>query len=370
MTKIKYSLVVGAFLAIAALGGCSDGASSKGLEPIGGSSDFFKITLNPEAAEESGWERPTDCRANISKVLCEVNPTTDWGNVLERPCLGGEQKYQAILEEVYDSLDGVNKKMFCSLRRIFIEKEFKATAYASLVSKKNQDGSTEMLPGAIMGFRKALLDEQPDFLKWISWKEQKNFIRSEDEFSLPLQYPIYESKLDISLLQYVVVHEFGHMLDFANGLNQESYGNKNCFLEGVSTYEEYLEKCRPFYESGTWGNISWKSYAVIQDKSDFWGRGLFCFYDCQTYPVAADIEKAYKGLSSSEFITSYASTNAMDDFAESWAIRWLISEKKNELSLQFDEAFKINTKTVYETPKFKTKREFLKNFAEGEIFYP
>ena len=84
------------------------------------------LSASDAFAVEQNWARPTDCRENIAQVLCEVAPITEPNGqytLLDRQCSGSEEKYLPALLEIYDDLDPINQKMFCSLRPIFIERE-------------------------------------------------------------------------------------------------------------------------------------------------------------------------------------------------------------------------------------------------------
>lgn len=362
--KSFYLLII----AIILITSCSQKPEPQGTEKIGGSSDFFKITLNSSSSE---WIRPTDCRAHISEVVCEVEPEDDWTKSLERPCLGGEQKYVSVLEKIYDNLDPMNQKMFCSLRRIFIEREFFATGYASLIFVKDETEGYKKLPGAILGYRKSIFEQQPDFTKWLTWKEQKNFAKTSDEnFEVVLDFPKYEMSQNFDLIQDVTVHEFGHMFDFSNKLVQEVETVPDCLNENIDSLEKYLEKCKPIMIENTFGDISWINSGFAKSNSDFDGRNRLCFYYCETFMTPQEMVNMYVGLSTSDFVTSYAASNPRDDFAETWAIRWMLEYKNAHLILKASENFSFSTYDIYNSEKFKPKRQFLDRFLTSNIQYP
>ncbi|WP_374076699.1 hypothetical protein [Bdellovibrio bacteriovorus] len=350
---------------------CSQKDSEPALKSIGGSPDFFQVTTETLPSEESSWVRPTDCRGNIAKVLCEVDPSDDWSRVLERPCLGGEEKYRPAIEEIYDSMDDFNKGMFCSLRRIFIERDFYATGYASSVYARDEEGNGIRLPGAIMGVRKSVLETQPSFGGWATWKEQMNFAKVENEFQAPLPYPQLKTAKATPLLQYVFVHEFGHLFDYANKLNKEELGDPTCFDRDIDTDEAYYRECKPYMAPNSWGDISWKDFLTVKPEKDFSFRSKLCFYNCESYiDVNTEMVLLYKGLSQSDFVTSYAASNHMDDFAESWAVRWLVESQQGGLSVQASPELEVRAEDIYNSEKFKTKRDFIEAFTKNPVLYP
>lgn len=364
----KYlTLIAVLFVSGVLLSACSPRPVADTVESIGGSADFFKITTSQFT---ESWVRPTDCRANIAKVLCEVEPAEGWGSTLSRPCLGGEEQYIPYFEAIYDDLDGINQEMFCSLRRIFIERTFWATGYASQVYQRKEDGSVELLPGAVMGVRRSLLQVAPDFANWLSWKEQKNFVENDVEFKVPLKYPVYSTpKIDVSLLQYVIVHEFGHMLDFANKINNVKIVDESC-MDRVETDEDFERECQVSVAPESWGAFSWQRHRQVLPHKNFPGRDKLCFYDCQSYMSSAEMLEFYDGLRQSDFISSYGASNMMDDFAEAWAVRWMIERKDADLLLHADESSIVDTRVLYNSEKFREKREYMENFSKGEVLYP
>ncbi|HEY1079966.1 MAG TPA: hypothetical protein VGE46_07705 [Bdellovibrio sp.] len=361
--------LVCAILASTLLAACSEKKSDTTIEFIGGSPDAFAITV-AAAPPADEWIRPTDCRANIAQIICEVEPEQSWGNPLDRVCLGGEQKYQKAFEDIYDALDPLNQKMFCSLRRIFVEKEFYATGYASLV-RFRKDGKVAVLPGAIMGVRKSVLQANPSLPLWASWKEQLNFVAIPQEFTTPLEYPRFDGQKPPSLLLDIVVHEFGHMLDFANSINEESFGVADCLKEDIKSEDEYFEKCKPYARPGTWTDISWKDGRTAKPEKDFAGRNKLCFYNCvNRMDLQTEMVPFYQGLAQSDFVTSYAASNYMDDFAEAWAVRWMVETLQGDLSIKASPTVEVQMKDIYESAKFKVKRDYMDTFVQGEIKYP
>lgn len=348
--------------------GCSEKSSTSAVAP-NVSPDFFPITVDTLLPADQEWQRPSDCRANIEKVLCEVD-TRGNGDTLSRPCIGGEIQYKAAVEAIYDGMDEQNQKMFCSLRRIFIERNFYATAYASNVYQRQANGKSKILPGAVVGIRKSVLQTAPNFLFWISWKEQLNFTEINNEFEIPLPYPRYTSEKNLMLLQYVFAHEFGHLFDFANQINDEILGIPDCNKHDIKNDEDYYRYCKPFMKPGSWGDISWKDSRDVKEDHDFFGRDKLCFYNCKNrMNVESEMPRFYEGLANSDFISSYAASNHMDDFAEAWAIRWLFSTGAN-LKLKATENMTVDYAKIYNSEKFKAKREFMERFAKGDVRYP
>ncbi len=311
------------------------------------------------------WVRPTDCRANISHIICEVDPKTQ--PFEDRACQGGEAKYIPILEKIYDSLDPINQKMFCSLRFIYIERNFIATAYASTVYKKDASGNIVSLPGSILGFRKAYLDLAPDFSTWATWKDQLNFTEIKMDLDLPLKFPRFTAgPNNPSFLTDVVIHEFGHMFDFANGLTAFKFDDENCEV----TNRDQLEKCPYHFVEKNWGSMVWKNFFTVKTEYDFLNRDRLCFYMCKTrMNPETDLLSFYQGLGQSVFVSTYAASNVMDDWAESWAVHWMLEKNQDfEINASADYSFKASD--IVNSPKFAERKKYMDHFLSSEIKYP
>jgi len=167
-------------------------------------------------AASSSLGGATDCRAHIESVMCLVDPPENKSEEpgSDRPCLPGGQAYAKYFEALYDNYPSALQKMFCSLRHIYIEKDFFGTAYAGLV--KDEAGRPI---GAKMGIRKSVLDENLNLGLWASWKEQLSFGGVTDSYTLTPNLPSIQTASDGNLndfLYFVVAHEFGHIFDFIN----------------------------------------------------------------------------------------------------------------------------------------------------------
>jgi hypothetical protein len=185
-----------------------------------------------------------------------------------------------------------------------------------------------------------------------------------------LAYPLFKATQEISLIQYVFVHEFGHLFDFANNLNHEVLSDPSC-LERVKNDEDYERECHPTMKPGSWGDISWRTPSEVRPEKDFFGRNLLCFYGCETYiNTETEMIPFYQGLSTSDFVSSYGASNYADDLAEAWAARWLHVKNKGELQVEVSPTFEVNLSNIYNSDNFSQKRLFLENFAASEVKYP
>ncbi len=305
------------------------------------------------------------CRDYIAKVICLVDATMEGQEPEERPCLAGGETYAIYFEQLFDHQPPALQRMFCSLDHIFIEKQFNATAYAG--TRENEAGE---IVGAVMGIRRSVLDEQLTLQHWASWKEQLSFGGIIEGYQVKADLPMVLTKSNPGandFLYFLVAHEFGHIFDFANGLNELE-------CEGEEQEQELEEGQRPncHFRANSWGAISWKNLDEVKPTFAFYKREGLCFYACGETPLARNVvAKLYHEFSAAGFISLYAATNAWDDFAETLA--YLLATKHTGMTYQIHDqqgsSYDIAAKLY--SPLLLEKREYLEKFLERkDIVYP
>ncbi|MBS1984016.1 MAG: hypothetical protein JST16_07565 [Bdellovibrionales bacterium] len=320
------------------------------------SSPDFQVRTTRYARPE--FSAPTDCRAQIKVAMCLVDREVVGTDPLARTCLAGGENYAHFFEELYDTFPSALQGAFCSMRRIFIEKELSSTAYANALH--TADGASA---GAVVGIRQSLLDQKFSLHEWASWKEELSFGGHADSYQLTDGLPfVIASTTGIAdgFLYFVMAHEIGHILDFANGVNQfDCPNNQNQNLDCSA-------------RSGSWSALSWETPDIVRAESEFYGRDELCFYECTPKDPEFDrLNEIYDGLWRSNFISAYAATNPYDDFAES--LTYTLSSQLNGMSYEVHTGQGTYDNSVEKLGRdvFATKREWIKNFlAKPDLKYP
>lgn len=328
---------------------------------------FFSLlslmTLPALAQQDS---TPMDCRAQIAKIVCLVDKATytsdDDRSFMDRPCLPGTENYIAFFEGHYDRSDAVIQKMYCHMARIFVEKSLEATAYASLAP----DVNGKVIGGAV-GIRQELLDHPMEHQRWLSWKEETSFGGSPSPQSPSLDLIHYQSSLNTfeTMLDFTLDHEFGHLFDFANHLNSlddckwQQDGKGGGQMVGACTAT-----------AGSWTSLSWATIKAPLAADDYPMRSQLCFYFCNGHFIApADAVVLFSQLMNTNFVSTYASWNMYEDWAENFAYYLMTRERGLGLTMEtggttFDLTGHFNSSLL------DSKRAYVENFLNKPYYYP
>lgn len=293
----------------------------------------------------------TDCRANIKSSLC-ILKKKEVGDSNRQECQPGSKKYIDLIQNIYDLYPPVLQKMFCSIRSINIEEGLDSTAYAYDLGKSN---------GVILGIRRSVLDKNLDLQTWASWKEQLSFGNINEDYmssnTLPVLGVSVLSKVN-DFLYYALAHEFAHFLDYANDINQFV----DCDIE--------LDSCPT--TSGSWSELSWTSDLDRTQEDTFDGIKDFCFYSCEEkYLDISNIPELYDSLYETTFISTYATTNPWDDFAESFAFYIMDKYLDARIDINTNQGNNYQGMKKLHSKKFEAKYNFIESFlSRTDIHYP
>lgn len=297
-----------------------------------------------------------DCRAQIKSLMCLAEPSE--GKSM-RECLPGGEQYAHFFETIYDQYPPALQKVFCSLDIIYIEKNFFGTAYAG---SSLEDGTT------IMGIRQSVLDENLNLNTWASWKDQLSFGGKVGSYEITPGLPIVStssSGISNDFLYFVVAHEFGHILDFANKVNDFK---ESCPEE---TEENLYPECE--VKENSWSAISWITDRQPKMQNDFPNRTKLCFYMCESGIIPShDIPQVYQSLyDQTDFISLYSATNPWDDFADSLAYFLMDKYLRTTYSADTKQGASYDVVNKLHSPLFQSKYKYLEDFINrADLKYP
>jgi hypothetical protein len=315
----------------------------------------FKIIHTPRPLSAVQAPPDQDCRANIAKVVCLVDPAKEGDDESKRTCLPGSENYAAPFEKLYDRFPAHLQKMFCSLGRIYIEKDFYATAYAGGIVDPNG------VQLGLIGIRQDFADKEFALDFWASWKEQLNFGGDPKVYSTDPTRPMIQSSFP-DMFYFAVAHEFGHLFDFTNKLNRfDDCKFENGRLEGACTSAP-----------GSWAEQSWKDARNHPlDVNEFPLRTELCFYTCNgKFIDLGRAQELYHDLFATNFISIYAAQNPMEDFADTFAYYTVRNELQATYWVTLQDGQVFDSMEHLYSGAMKGKADFIRNFLAGTIRYP
>ncbi len=303
------------------------------------------------------------CRDQIRQIMCLVDPPKD-PKVEEknRTCLPGGEVYAPIFENIYEHMPPQIQQMFCSLKKIYVEKKFFGTAYAGMLTDDNKK-----VQGAILGVRQSILDAHLTLSQWASWKEQLSFGGNAKDYVSTPGLPFIETEIanqDVNQFVYFLIsHEFGHMFDFANNVNR--FTNCKSFNE-----DDFDKDC--FSEKDSWTSLSWESHKKPKPENDFFKIEGLCFYACEkTFVGQNDVNPLYQGFHQSNFISLYAATGPWDDWADSVAYYMMDLHLKARYSINTGQGATYDIMEKLHSDRMETKHEYLRQFFDRkDLAYP
>ncbi len=323
---------------------------------------FFKSAMSKSEIQKNQpflnlhQENILECRNRIKSLMCLVDPATSKG---KRECLQGGEKYAFHFEQLFDNYPLVLQKVFCSLDVIYIEKVFVGTAYA---------GTSDEDKLIVLGIRKSVLDEKLNLHTWASWKEQLSFGGKPDVYEINPQLPeIQVSPVNRAndFLYFVVAHEFGHILDFANKVNQ--------FKEACPEWNGTGLEPECEMKEDSWGALSWKTNKTPRVENDFSNRTGLCFYWCGQMPLAqTTISQVYNDLiEKSDFISLYSTTQPWDDFADSLAYYVTSNYLHQSYVIDTKQGSQYDIMKKLKSSLFAKKYQYIERFLQRtDLIYP
>ena len=191
--------------------------------------------------------------------------------------------------------------------------------------------------------------------EWATWKERTPF-KPNNNTTLMATIETPENDTRKNAIQYILLHEIGHVLSVGQGLHPpwwEDFKGDN-----LSQYA---------FASSSW-QFSKKTESFVSNyEKNFWLRPKVVYY-LGAKLNASHAEMVYTQLEATNFPTLYAATNPFDDFAESFVtyVHTVMMKKPFEVAIQRNGKTVKRFGSCWETERCKQKRllieELLKEF--------
>jgi hypothetical protein len=284
-----------------------------------------------------------------------VNPVTDNDPPGPRICINEKNDYAKSFENLYDRFPAHLQKMFCHLERIYIEKDFVASAYGGLFEDPADENH---ILGGMIGLREEFLKNPVSLNEWASWKEQIHFGADPKKVIFSTLLPRVETSMkndSIDMLYFLVAHEFGHIFDYTNNLNNDSCPEN-------STAPQCKQK--------SWHFFSWANTKLPKPANDFPLLSDLCYYFCDGHFIpSARQDELYKSLNQTNFLTPYTTRNPYEDFADTFAIYTIMTDRGSNYVIKTPD-LSYDATSRLRSPVFEGKRNFIKDFLSSSYKYP
>ncbi|MGK5024706.1 hypothetical protein [Janthinobacterium sp. RB2R34] len=183
---------------------------------------------------------------------------------------------------------------------------------------------------------------------WATWKENTPF-STEDGYRLSAQIALPEDDNRQGALQYLLLHEFGHVLSAGRNLLHDWWLDAQS-LRGAHQYH---------YLPLAW-QIDARSQVVPLPENDFALRSDIVYYHGARMQGCQMVD-AYRQLQGANFATLYAATSVHEDFAESFAsyVHTVMLGKPQLVRIEHDGALLLQFDGYWDAPRSAAKRALL-----------
>lgn len=183
---------------------------------------------------------------------------------------------------------------------------------------------------------------------WATWKENTPF-SSSSQLRLEVEIADGADNTRANAMQFLLLHEFGHVL-----------------TAGKQFLPIWWLPPDAMKQTGDYGflRLGWQIDAdkriVPKREEDFAERSGIFYYASQGLDDAAMLS-AYRALQDTTFPSLYASTNAFDDFAETFAsyVHSVMLGKPARVRIVSDDAVHLERESFWSSPRSGPKRAFM-----------
>lgn len=195
--------------------------------------------------------------------------------------------------------------------------------------------------------------------EWASWKENTPFSAGDGDadsagphFRLTARIEDAAGDNRKNALQYLLLHEFGHVLTALRGFIPDWWADPQT-LQGGDAYS-YLPLAWRFDTNRQIVPLPHNDFALRRQVVYYHGAQL----------GAADMEQVYRQLDTTCFATLYAAVNVYEDFAESFAtyVHSVLLHKPAEIRIWRDGELLLRRDGYWTSPASAQKHAFLASF--------
>ena len=236
---------------------------------------------------------------------------------------------------ILDMLDG-------ALLGVYFSTGLGSSAFTDVIV--NHDG--HILGSVVMLDLDAFMDRTAN--AWATWKENTPFAASA-RLRLEVEIADGADNTRANAMQFLLLHEFGHVL---------TAGKQ--FLPVWWLPPEAMKPTGAYDFLRLGWQIDGDKRIVPKAEEDFKERTGIFYYDTKGLDDAAMLS-AYRALQDTSFPSLYASTNAFDDFAETFAtyVHSVMLGKPARVRIVDDDAVYLERDSFWASPRSAPKRAFM-----------
>ncbi len=309
--------------------------------PIVRRSSFWKGRFNPDSPIEDRIKKAPQefvkyLREDLHRLGYESQP------VITEPSTSFKADIQAAVQEMPDA---VKKLVAPKLVGIFLISGIKVSGYTTSV----EDSSGRKV-GAFVVLNLSALNKTAN--QWASWRENSPFSPDPSGFKLAAKIENDEQDNRKNALQYLLLHEFGHVVATGNSIHPEFTKTSNTDKDPA----HFAFSAQSWKSKDNW-------YVSIFDKN-FAGRSSIAYYaDPENQIPFAYALPLYFDLEDTNFPTLYAATGPADDFAESFVsfVHTVLMKRPFQINLTKGNKIIKSFTPCWDHPRCKGKRDILED---------
>lgn len=301
--------------------------------------------LNSEARSTDFWQNRFDTVAPAPLALIELLRVDNVVNGFsERPVSATPNpQFVTLLKEALREIPpGISKALDRKLVGIFLVENLGSTAYSLGLFDESGPSAMSLI---VLDVTKLTKNANA----WATWKENTPF-KKDPNFSIEVSLENEASNDVKNAIQYIILHEMGHVLERAGKHNPTKDEAPNpVFLRQF-----------PFLAQ-SWTVVPKVGYKTRFDEV-FPERSKIRFYSdrAENKIPSATATEIYRKLESTNFPTLYAATNPWDDFAESFVgyVHSVIQKRPYQVVLKRNQRAIQFFKSCWDSPRCKEKRQY------------
>lgn len=318
------------------------------------------------------------CDSIVRDILCVSSQSNSGIDFDCSPSQVTEEQKQMFVSAFLE-MPKILQNSLCQVSQIQIHDHLNFIGYTSRV---HADDPTSNTTTSIIGIQSRLLlkkEAQPDFL---SWKEQMRYFTEKTDYdgiNVNAKAPRVSLKMKSANPQLLLVlsHEASHVYDHIKKIASLTQRHCQSFNSELS-----MISCR--YPKHTFPSFNWgeetflvKKESAVKIENELvplrysntdlkWAKefpflAALCFSQCNAIVSLESVKKIYEELKKSKFPTIYSSHNPHEDFAESFSLHHLRSEKILENYQIIGEESNVHWDVIkhIEGDIYKEKRDWL-----------